>query len=125
MSIGERLDGSLAWLAPVDDFLENRRVPIILLTLGLAIAGLPLLYWLRFDFNPMNLRSPKVESIATYLDLRRDPNVGANSINVLVPSTAAAEEATRIHGEILPMDITPRAKGYTGAWKRVPIGACR
>lgn len=36
----------------------------------------------------------------------------------------AAEEATRITGEVLPMDITERAKGYTGEWKRVPIGAC-
>jgi len=38
------------------------------------------------------LRSPKVESIATYLDLRRDPTVAANSINVLVPSTPAANQ---------------------------------
>jgi uncharacterized protein len=90
---GEAEGLGFTWLAPVDDFLETHRVPIIILTLGVAIAGLPLLYYLRFDFNPMNLRSPKVESIATYLDLRRDPNVGANSINLLVPSIAAADEA--------------------------------
>ncbi len=36
----------------------------------------------------------------------------------------AAEEATRIYGEVLPMDISPRAKGYSGYWKRVPIGPC-
>ena len=36
----------------------------------------------------------------------------------------AAEEATRIYGEVLPLDISPRARGYTGYWKRVPIGAC-
>lgn len=36
----------------------------------------------------------------------------------------AAEEAVRIVGEVLPLDISPRAKGYTGMWKRVPIGAC-
>jgi acyl-CoA reductase-like NAD-dependent aldehyde dehydrogenase len=36
----------------------------------------------------------------------------------------AAEEATRIGGEVLPMDVTPRAKAYTGIWKRVPVGAC-
>jgi len=92
---GEQEGLGFTWLAPVDDFLENRRVPIIVITLGLAIAGLPLLYYLRFDFNPMNLRSPKVESIATYLDLRRDPSIGANAINVLAPSTAAAELAAQ------------------------------
>ena len=36
----------------------------------------------------------------------------------------AAEESTRIYGEVLPMDISPRARGYTGMWKRVPIGPC-
>ncbi|MEH6347557.1 MAG: aldehyde dehydrogenase family protein [Bermanella sp.] len=36
----------------------------------------------------------------------------------------AAEESTRIGGEVIPMDISPRAKGYTGMSKRVPIGPC-
>lgn len=36
----------------------------------------------------------------------------------------AAEEATRIYGEVIPMDITARAAGYTGYSKRVPIGPC-
>jgi len=36
----------------------------------------------------------------------------------------AAEEATRIYGEVIPMDISPRAQGYSGQWKRVPVGPC-
>jgi len=36
----------------------------------------------------------------------------------------AAEESVRIHGEIMPLDIAPRAAEYSGMWKRVPIGAC-
>jgi len=36
----------------------------------------------------------------------------------------AAEESTRIYGEVQPLDISPRAKGYLGLWKRVPIGPC-
>lgn len=36
----------------------------------------------------------------------------------------ASEEATRIHGEVLPMDVSARARNYSGMWKRVPIGAC-
>ncbi|GAB4428766.1 MAG: aldehyde dehydrogenase family protein [Turneriella sp.] len=36
----------------------------------------------------------------------------------------AMEEATRIGGEVLPLDITARTKGYRGFTKRVPIGAC-
>ena len=46
-------------LAPVDRFMERRRIPIIVGT-GLAVAaGLPLLYWLQFDFNPLNLACPR------------------------------------------------------------------
>ncbi|MGI9360310.1 MAG: aldehyde dehydrogenase family protein [Parasphingorhabdus sp.] len=36
----------------------------------------------------------------------------------------AAEEATRNYGEVQPLDISERAKGYQGMWKRVPIGPC-
>ncbi|MDJ0787762.1 MAG: aldehyde dehydrogenase family protein [Myxococcota bacterium] len=36
----------------------------------------------------------------------------------------ASEESVRMTGEVLPLDITPRAKGYTSLWKRVPIGPC-
>jgi acyl-CoA reductase-like NAD-dependent aldehyde dehydrogenase len=36
----------------------------------------------------------------------------------------AAEESVRMTGEVLPLDISARAKGYTGAWKRVPLGVC-
>ncbi len=34
----------------------------------------------------------------------------------------AAEEATRVGGEVLPMDIAERAEKFWGMWKRVPIG---
>ena len=80
-------------LAPVDSFLERHRMPILIATAIIVVAGLPLLHWLRFDFNPMNLRSSKVESVATYLDLKSNPNSGANDIQLLAASPAAAEQA--------------------------------
>ncbi|MFL6863738.1 MAG: aldehyde dehydrogenase family protein, partial [Allosphingosinicella sp.] len=36
----------------------------------------------------------------------------------------AAEESVRMTGEVQPLDISPRARGYQGLWKRVPIGPC-
>jgi acyl-CoA reductase-like NAD-dependent aldehyde dehydrogenase len=36
----------------------------------------------------------------------------------------AAEESTRIMGEVLPLDIGERSSGYRGMWRRVPIGPC-
>jgi hopanoid biosynthesis associated RND transporter like protein HpnN len=81
-----------AALAPVDSLLERNRMPILIGTGLVVLGGLPLLNWLQFDFNPMNLRSPKVESVATYLELKNDPNGGANDIQVLQPTLAAADQ---------------------------------
>ncbi len=36
----------------------------------------------------------------------------------------AAEESVRINGEVMNLEISARAKGYQGMWKRVPIGPC-
>ena len=86
---GEKEPVGYAFLAPLDHFLEKHRVLVVGGTLLLALAGLPLLYFMKFDFNPINLRSPHVESIATFLDLRRDPITGANAISVLAPDLAS------------------------------------
>ncbi|KRR15706.1 MMPL family transporter [Bradyrhizobium retamae] len=89
---GESEPVGYAFLAPVDAFLERHRVIIVVGTLILVVAGLPLLYFMKFDFNPINLRNPKAESIGTFLDLRNDPNTGANAINVLTNSEAEAKK---------------------------------
>jgi uncharacterized protein len=79
------------FLAPVDRFLERYRVAVVMVT-GLAVTlASPLLLALRFDFNPLHLRSTKVESVATFLELRRDPLTGANSVEILAPDLAAAD----------------------------------
>jgi acyl-CoA reductase-like NAD-dependent aldehyde dehydrogenase len=36
----------------------------------------------------------------------------------------AAEESVRMYGEVMPLDISERAKGYQAIWKRVPVGPC-
>jgi hopanoid biosynthesis associated RND transporter like protein HpnN len=89
---GEKEPVGYAFLAPVDHFLEKHRIAIIAGTLLVALAGMPALYFLKFDFNPIHLRNAKVESIATYLDLRKDPNTGANAINVMGRSEEAAKK---------------------------------
>jgi hopanoid biosynthesis associated RND transporter like protein HpnN len=88
-----------AALAPVDRFLERHRIAIIAATGLVAVAGLPLLVQLKFDFNPIHLRSPRVESVSTFLELRKDPETGINSIDVLAPSLSEADAiAARLRG---------------------------
>ena len=36
----------------------------------------------------------------------------------------AAEESVRMTGEYMPLDISQRAAGYEGMWRRFPIGPC-
>ncbi|HEY5048265.1 MAG TPA: MMPL family transporter [Rhizomicrobium sp.] len=77
-------------LAPLDRFLGKRRVVVTVTSGILVLAAIALLPSLRFDFNPLDLRNPKVESVGTALDLMRDPQTSPNTINVLT-SRARAE----------------------------------
>ncbi len=81
-----------AVLAPVDRFLERRRVLILIVTAAVILGASPLLLWLRFDFNPMNLRNPKVESVATYLQLQKKGTSSTQDIQALEPSLTAADK---------------------------------
>ncbi len=45
----------------------------------------------RFDHNPMNLKDPTTESVATAIDLRRDTNLGADAVQVLAKDRAQVE----------------------------------
>ncbi|MGH6834697.1 MAG: MMPL family transporter [Methylocella sp.] len=120
------------FLAPIDRFMTKHRYAIVIGTLSVALAGTPLLRHLHFDFNPLNLRSPKVESVATLLDLMKDPNTDTNTIDVLAPSLAEAPplmarlqqlpEAARVTSleSFIPQDqdeklaiIAPLAKSLT------------
>jgi len=77
------------WLAPVDALFQRHRHLLLYGTLGLVVAGLPLLMHLRFDFNPLHLKDPTSESMATLKVLGASPDVGINDVQVLAPSLAA------------------------------------
>ena len=87
---GEPAPVGWAALAPLDRFLDRRRNWVVGVTLAGVILGLPLLGGLRFDFNPLDLRSKEVELVATLLDLMRDPDTSPNTIDVLEPDLASA-----------------------------------
>jgi hopanoid biosynthesis associated RND transporter like protein HpnN len=72
-----------AALEPVNRFLETQRKWVVGTTLAVTILGLPLLTGLRFDFNPLDLRSRDSESVATLLDLMADPDTSPNTLDIL------------------------------------------
>ncbi|MGD0192649.1 MAG: MMPL family transporter [Rhizomicrobium sp.] len=83
-------------LAPLDDFLVRRRGMVTLATGILVLIAIALLPQLKFDFNPLNLRSPKVESVGTALELMKDPLTTPNTINVLAPSHAQIQRRAMV-----------------------------
>jgi hopanoid biosynthesis associated RND transporter like protein HpnN len=94
---GEPEPVETASLAAVDRWIQRNRRLVIVAIIVLVAAGLPLLINLSFDSNPMNLRSKRVESVATFLDLARNPETSPYAIDVLAPSQEEAESlATKL-----------------------------
>ena len=88
---GEASSPGFPALAPVDEFLDRNRKPVLIGTLIVVIGALPLLLNLRFDFNPLHLKDPHTESMATLIALKDAPEAAVNDVAVLAPSLADAE----------------------------------
>lgn len=80
-----------AALAKVDAWIARHRAPVLIATALVTLAGVPALMKLKFDSNPMHLRSAHVESVSTFNDLSKDPNTAPNTISILAPSLDAAK----------------------------------
>ena len=81
-------------LAPLDRMLGEGRVIVLAVAVLLGIVCIAALPRLTFDFNPLDLRSPKGEAVGTALDLMRDPATSPNTIDVVVPSDEAAQHVS-------------------------------
>ncbi|VXC87859.1 Hopanoid biosynthesis associated RND transporter like protein HpnN [Burkholderia sp. 8Y] len=88
---GEPKAPGFPMLAPVDEFLDRNRKPVLIGTLVVVIGALPLLWHLRFDFNPLHLKDPRTESMATLISLKDSPEAAVNDVAVLAPSLADAD----------------------------------
>jgi hopanoid biosynthesis associated RND transporter like protein HpnN len=92
---GESHPMGFAVLAPVDRFTARHRIPIVVITILVVVLASPLLLFLPFDFNPIHLQDPKVASVATYLELKSDPQTGANAIELEAPDLSTADATAR------------------------------
>jgi hopanoid biosynthesis associated RND transporter like protein HpnN len=84
-----------ARLAPLERLLHQHRRTVLGVGGIAAIASAALLPQVRFDFDPLHLKSPEVESMTTLRDLTSDPDWTPNTINVLAPSLADSEGLVR------------------------------
>jgi hopanoid biosynthesis associated RND transporter like protein HpnN len=88
---GEEKDVGFAFLAPVDSFMTRNRRGILWVAGIAGLVSLALMYFVRFDSNPLDLRSPKVESVSTLFDLMKNPQTSPNTIDVPASSLADAD----------------------------------
>ena len=78
-----------AKLAPLDRFLTGHARAVVWATAFVALAAAACMPFLRFDTNPLNLRNPKTEAVATFRDLMRDPDTTPSTIQVQLPDLEA------------------------------------
>jgi hypothetical protein len=76
-------------LAPLDRLLQAYRKPVLAATLALVVAGVPLLWRLDFDVDPLHLKNPHSESMAALAAGGTD--IGIDHVQVMAPTPAAAQ----------------------------------
>ncbi|MEO5573259.1 MAG: MMPL family transporter [Gammaproteobacteria bacterium] len=93
MPVRARLTGSK------DNILTRLHFPvrryssmIILVTLAVSAGAALLLPQARFDFNPLNMKDPATESVATFLDLLDNPQTTPYTLDVLTGNLAEAQK---------------------------------
>ena len=78
-------------LERLDGFILGHRRAVVATGVGAAVICAGLLPWLRFDFNTLHLKSARVESVSTLLDLMKDPEQSPNTLEVIAPSLTSAD----------------------------------
>ncbi|HVT35606.1 MAG TPA: MMPL family transporter, partial [Nevskiaceae bacterium] len=66
----------------------------------LAVGSLALAPRARFDYDPINLRDPKAESVATFRDLVRDPNIPSLALSAVAPDAKSAQQLSDQFGQL-------------------------
>ena len=102
---GESVPVGFRRLAPLDDFLQRHRIAAIVWTVGVVLAGTPLLFQLTFDSNPINLENPNAESVKTYRELQGTSETSGTDAEVL---TASLGEADAIAGRLAKLSEVSR-----------------
>jgi len=99
---GETEDVGFQSLGRLDDFMTAQRKNVVRVAAAAGVICLALMAFVQFDSNPLDLRSPKVESVSTLLDLMKNPQTSPNTIDVPALSLTDADSvAARINQEPL------------------------
>ncbi|MBI3419417.1 MAG: MMPL family transporter [Proteobacteria bacterium] len=85
------------WAAGLDALIAEQRWQVLVFFAALFFVGIGICFFLRFDFDPLNLKDPHTESVSTMTDLMQDPDTTPYTIDILAANSEAAEQlATRL-----------------------------
>ena len=115
-----------AAMAGADRFMQRHRTVIIVATSVVALAGLPSLAWLKFNFDPNSLQVPNAEAVTTLHRLSSDRRLSFASADLLTSPADAAATAKRLSGlpevastrsldSFIPADQPEKSKVIAGA----------
>jgi hopanoid biosynthesis associated RND transporter like protein HpnN len=126
--------GTNSWLTHIDCFVLNNRLAVVGTGIGAAVLSAALLPLVKFDFNPIHLRSPVAESVATLVDLTKDPDQSINTLEALRPNLAQADtlaaqirrvpevHAVRTLSSFIPEDQTQKIAVIADAANLLDLG---
>ena len=86
--------------APLDRWLIEKRRWVIAAAVVLAVGCVALSPRIAFDFDPLNLKDPKSESVSTARDLMNDPMTTPYTAEILAPSLQDAEALAERVGKL-------------------------
>jgi len=92
---GEAEGIGFGFFRTVDRVMVSHRREVIAAAAAAGGVALILVTFVKFDFNPLDLRSARTESVSTILDLMKDPLTSPNTIDVLAPDLDAAKALSR------------------------------
>lgn len=80
------------WLAPVDHIIRKNRKKITITLAVITVLGIALASQIHFDFDPLNLKDARTESVSTMFDIMQDPEATPYTAELLTPSLDAAQK---------------------------------
>ncbi len=91
-------------LTPLNSFLVSRGKGLLPFFAGLTIIGLALASQVRFDFDPLNLKNPDMESVSAMFEAMQDPDSDAYAAQILSASEEEAKTLAANLGKLPEVD---------------------